>query len=399
MDGIGIVGTGISGIHLALALQARGIATTVYSPRTIEQHRQARLPNCVMRWAPTVQRERSLGVYHHPENEVHAVHVRVEAEAPLAFCGHLPAPANTTDFRVYLPDMLETYLDRGGSLVVDPSAPADLQALAGRHELLVVATGRDGASTVFPRDPLRSPHHEPPRHITAGLYRGVRWPDPAGVEFSIVPGLGEIFQVSFHSFDGPISAITFEGRPGTPLAALAALDHDDDPRGFETAVLDVLRDHAPALFARTDVQAFGLTGSRDLLQGRITPTVRHAWARLDDGTHAMAVGDAWITHDPIAAQGANLGSRCAFLLAAAIAAGGPYDEEFCRRTEQEMWAVAEAPTILSNALLEPPGPAVVAVLVEACADPAVADRFGSGFGDPDDLLALVADHAEPAMAP
>lgn len=135
------------------------------------------------------------------------------------------------------------------------------------------------------------------------------------------------------------------------------------------------------------------------MQGAITPTVRRAWTRLGDGTHVMALGDAWITHDPIGAQGANLGSRCAFLLAAAIDAGGPYDEEFCRRTEHEMWAVAQAPTVLSNALLEPPGPAVVAVLVEACAHPAVADRFGGGFGDPDDLLALFADHTEPAMAP
>jgi hypothetical protein len=397
MSGIGIIGTGISGIQLALCLQAKGIESSVYSARSVEEHRAGRLPNCVMRWAPTVERERSLGVYHHADNEVHAVHVRVEGEAPLAFCGLLPAAANTTDFRLYLPALLEDYLDRGGSLVVGPCGPEDLPALASRHELLVVAAGRDGFSGVFPRDPLRSPHQEPPRHITAGLYRGVRWPEPPGAAFSIIPGLGEVFQVSFHSFDGPISAIAVEGLPGSPLAALSTLDHHDDPAGFHRAVLEVLRDHAPALHDRIDTTTFGLARPLDLLQGQITPTVRQAWTHLDDGTHAIAIGDAWITHDPIAAQGANLGSRCAFLLAEAIAADGPYDDQFCRRTEHEMWQAAEAPTILSNALLEPPGPEVITVLVDACGDQAAADRFAAGFGDPETLLASFTAPASPVM--
>ena len=33
MGGIGIVGTGISGLQLALYLQSAGINTTIYSPR------------------------------------------------------------------------------------------------------------------------------------------------------------------------------------------------------------------------------------------------------------------------------------------------------------------------------------------------------------------------------
>ena len=110
-----------------------------------------------------------------------------------------------------------------------------------------------------------------------------------------------------------MSAIAVEGIPGGPLAALAHLDRDADPTGFDAAVLKIIQEHAPSLRERIDAATFGLTRPRDLLQGQITPVVRRVWANVN-GTYAIALGDAWITHDPIAAQGANLGSRCAFLL-------------------------------------------------------------------------------------
>jgi 2-polyprenyl-6-methoxyphenol hydroxylase-like FAD-dependent oxidoreductase len=394
MSGIGIVGTGISGLQLALYLQAQGVDTTVYSTRSVEEHRVGRLPNCVMRWAPTVHRERALGAYHREDNVVGAVHVRVAAEHPLSFCGRLAEPANTTDFRLYLPDLLEDYQTRGGTLVVGACGPDDLDALGRRHDLVAVAGGRDGFDRVFLPDTARSPHETAPRHITAGLYHGIAWPEPAGVEFSIIPGLGEIFQVSFHSFDGPVSAVTVEGVPGGPLARLAQLDYEHDPHGFEVGLLEILQTHAPSLYERVDRSAFGLTRPLDLLQGRITPVVRRSWTPLDGGSYAIAIGDAWILNDPIAAQGANLGSRCAFVLGAQIVAAGPYHERFCRDAEDLLWQAAEVPTILSNALLEPPTEPILDLLVRASQDRATADQFAEGFGEPDRLLRMLA--GEPA---
>jgi 2-polyprenyl-6-methoxyphenol hydroxylase-like FAD-dependent oxidoreductase len=64
MASIGIVGTGISGLHLALFLQHFGIGSTVYADRTPEQIREGRLPNTVARFEHTRARERQLGVDH-----------------------------------------------------------------------------------------------------------------------------------------------------------------------------------------------------------------------------------------------------------------------------------------------------------------------------------------------
>lgn len=139
---------------------------------------------------------------------------------------------------------------------------------------------------------------------------------------------------------------------------------------------------------QVDSSSFGLTGQLDVLQGRLLPVVRQAWTPLDEGKHALAIGDAWILNDPVAAQGANLGSRSAALLAELIEAGGPYDEAFCRQADSRLWGAAVAPTMLSNALLEPPTPAVIDVLVRAAQDSTFADRFASGFGDPEGMLAM-----------
>jgi hypothetical protein len=103
---------------------------------------------------------------------------------------------------------------------------------------------------------------------------------------------------------------------------------------------------------------------------------------LPSGTLALAIGDAWITNDPLAAQGANLGSHCAWAAAEAIAAGGPFDRAFGARVEAAMWEFAGPVTDFSNALLQPPPPHVVKLITAAASNPVVATAFVSGFADP-----------------
>jgi hypothetical protein len=90
---------------------------------------------------------------------------------------------------------------------------------------------------------------------------------------------------------------------------------------------------------------------------------------------------------PIAAQGANLGSRCAFLLGELITTSLSYDQQFCLEVERKMGELALAPTALSLAMLEPPGPGLNHLLARAATDSAVADRFADGFAHPDALVA------------
>src|ERR1041384_523231 len=99
---------------------------------------------------------------------------------------------------------------------------------------------------------------------------------------------------------------------------MTRLRYEDNPRHFEITALALLREHAPSIYNRIDLRAFGLTRPLDLLQGAITPMVRQGYARLENGRFAMAIGDVHVVNDPLIAQGGNTASHSAWALGQAI---------------------------------------------------------------------------------
>jgi 2-polyprenyl-6-methoxyphenol hydroxylase-like FAD-dependent oxidoreductase len=391
MTTIGITGAGYSGLTLALRLQQLGIDTTVYAGSTPDAMRSARLPNTVGRFGRAVASERSLGVDDDPgpDRTITGIQFRAGPPVDLAYEGRFTTAPRATDFRLLLPELVERYSAGGGRLVITPDIDAaEVERRAADHELMVVAVGRRSVSALFPVDPARSPYTTPQRLVVAGLFHGLAAPDPLAVSLNVSPGAGEIVQMPLRTAAGPASSILLDAVPGGPLAELASRPADDD--GFAAALLDALRRHAPAVAGRVDPAAFALTGPTDWLQGAIVPTVRHASCRTTSGTTVVAIGDAWITNDPITAQGANLGSRCAWVAAEHIAGGGPYDEAFGRRLEAAMWEQAAPATAFTNAFLQPPPPHVGRLLVAAAGSRAVADRYVDLFDDPAAMWATVA---------
>ncbi|HEX5506717.1 MAG TPA: styrene monooxygenase/indole monooxygenase family protein [Thermomicrobiales bacterium] len=384
MTSIGIVGSGIAGLHLGLFLQQRGIPATLYSDRTPEQLRAGRLPNSVARFEHTRARERALGVAHWdtPDFGMFCAHFRINGEPPLTFRGDLSRPASFVDMRLYLPALLEDFAARGGRVEIGALDANDVARLARGHDLLVVASGRASLTELFPRRPERSPYTAPQRRLCCGLFRGIAYPQPLGLSFNIAPGHGEVFQAPFLSAAGRVSSLLFEAIPGGELEPITRLRYDDDPRRFEALVLALLRDHAPAIYERVDPAAFGLLGPLDLLQGAITPTVRRGYAPLDGDTYAVAVGDVHVLNDPVLGQGANTASHAAWVLGEAIAAGGPFDAGFCRDVEGRIWEYARPVTEWTNASLQPPAPHAVELFVAAARDQAIADELVDNFNAP-----------------
>lgn len=380
MPGIAIVGAGISGLHLALRLQQAGMPTTLYAERTPEEIAGGRPPNLAVRFEHTRARERQLGVAPWDEPE-HGMSGATFVAPDLRFWGALTDQGSAVDFRIYLPQLMADYAERGGRLeYLAPDVEA-INRLARQHDIVVVASGRRSVTELFPRDPGRSPNTEPQRKITAGLYRGIAQDPRNGLHFQLCPDVGEIFSIALHTREGIVRGINIEAIPGGPLEYLSTIDYEDDPPAFTRAVLKELAEYAPELRERVDEREFDLPRPNDVIQGGITPTVRTGWAALPDG-YAIAVGDAWVVNDPISGQGANLGSHNAFTLAEEILAGPPYDEHFCRRAEARMWELAGPVTEWSNAFLLPPPPHALELLAAASADQRIADAFVDNFNDP-----------------
>jgi 2-polyprenyl-6-methoxyphenol hydroxylase-like FAD-dependent oxidoreductase len=397
MKNIGIIGAGIAGLHLGLLLQQNGVSTTLYIEQTPEQLLSGRLPNIVIRSAPTCERERRLGVayWDTPELHVQQFHVYVGGPHPLAFVGDFERPVSIVDMRIYCARLLKEFAARGGQIVVGEVQAGDVERLSEEHDLIVVAVGRGSLAVLFPRVPDRSPYDKPQRLIVAGLFRGITHPQPLAFGVNVVRGHGEILELPAFSFEPHLTGVAFELIPGGAFDALWQTRYEDDPPRFDTTALRLLREHTPHIYARIQPEHFGLTRPLDLLRGAITPTARRGYTQLANGAYVMAIGDVYTLMDPIIGQGANTAAHGAWTLGQAILAheGDIFDEGFCRRVEERMWAYAGPVTEMSNARLRPPSPHILEILAAAAQHQVIADAYVNGYNQPDELWRILSSPA------
>ncbi|GAA4667374.1 styrene monooxygenase subunit StyA [Amycolatopsis dongchuanensis] len=393
MDGIGIVGAGIAGLHLGLLLRRHGVPVTIYSDRTPEQLAAGRMLNSVAHHHATVERERELGVDHWDAEEYYYFghHHYLGGPQPLVFPGFFTAPSRAIDYRIYLPRLLEDFVARGGEFDVRPVQAADVTLLSERHELVVIASGRGTMSAMFPRRADKSPYDTPQRKLCVGLYEGVAPSEPRGVTMSVAPGHGELLEIPIFSAAGHVTALLFENVPGGDLEVLAELGYDEDPAGFEKVVLEKTRQHHPATFERIDPARFRLTGPLDLLQGGVLPSVREDYARLPNGRYVVALGDAHVVVDPVIGQGANCASYSAWELGRTILEDPNFDERFCRKVADRRRNRVHATADWTNLMIRtPPPPHLLRMFGAMAQHREIADEFTENFSWPDrqwDILA------------
>ncbi len=393
---IAVVGVGIAGLHLALLLQRAGVDPVLHGDRTPDDLRSGRMLNTVARFGRIRRLEQELDLGHLPARtsgvRFTLRHNPAVGNPELSFRGEIDEPWSFVDMRIVQADALEAYLERGGRYELGVLDDDALVALGERFDLVVVAAGRRGLDTLFGVDHERSPFSAPQRELCAMFVEGLGTLEGADFGYHVIPAVGELFQPAFTSFDGEIAGLLFEGVPGGPYAQLAAMDYATDPAAYDARVFELLSELTPDVAALADPTTFGVRGPLDVLRGAITPRVRHATTRLPSGTYALAVGDAWVTNDPVTGQGANTASHCAAVAAQAILGGGPYDEAFCRRVEEAMWAFAGPVTAWTNATLGPPADHVVGAFVAAAGDARVADALIANFNDPPTMWSVLSSH-------
>ena len=384
MTSIAIVGSGVSGLHLGLFLQQHDVPVTLYTDKTAEQIAAGRLLNTVAHHHHTLERERALGVHHWDASEYGYVchqHSIVGTPEPVRFRGDFAHPSSIIDYRLYLPRLLEDYLERGGDVVVGEIDVQAIERISEDHDLVVVAAGR-GMGAMFAPLPEKCPYDKPQRRLSAGIYHGVRYSEPKGVGVHLSLGHGEMLELPITSREGFATALLFENIPGGDLEVLADVSYDDDPRGHDELVLRKLEQHYPMCFERVDSASFCLQGPTDLLQGALTPVVREDYVRLDNGTFALAMGDAHCVVDPVNGQGANSASYSAWVIGNAILEDLAVDEQFCRRVARERQAFVYGVSDWTNMILNPE-PHVVGLLMAMAQNKALCDAYTQNFNHPD----------------
>lgn len=389
MARVGIIGLGISAAHLALLLQQYQLDTVIYLERPLEQLASSRLPNVVVRYGRTRDRENALSVdyWKGPEEDISSVCYTIYGDKTLSFCGSATRPLSAVDFRNYLSALFRTYRDRGGELRICTFDESTIGRVAEEHDLVVLAAGRSSLTNLFPRDDERSSISAPLRVFCAGIYEGLRRPRPLSLNIAVIPGVGEVFHTPFTTNRGHAAALFIEGVPNGPLD-MSKLRHESV--SIEPIVLGMLEEHAPVVLASVRRERFRLAGDVEFVQGAITPVVRKGWASLGGGRYAMALGDAWVLNDPVTGQGANAASDCAAILADCILSSERFGEAFCQNAENRMWQRMRPVVEWTNAVLRGGQfPHLNEIIDAATTEKVVANAFVDNLDDPEAMWACI----------
>ncbi|MDA3647591.1 FAD-binding oxidoreductase [Saccharopolyspora indica] len=392
-----IVGAGQAGLQLALGLQAEQYEVTLVSGRTPEQIRGGRVMSTQAMFGTALAAERARGLNFWDGEAPPITGLRKVVEKPgegrlLDWRGRFSRPAQSVDQRVKMARWLELFAERGGAVEYRDITASELDEMAARHDLAVVATGAGELGRIFERDARHSPFTAPQRALAVAYVRGAApspdEPDAGLLRATSIPGVGDIYVIPGCTFGGACDVLLYEGIPGGPMDCWS-----DRPGGGEqwARMLELMREHLPWEHAR--FAGAELTDERATLTGGVTPVVRKPVAELPSGAVVLGMGDAVVANDPITGQGANVASRCAESYLDSIVARGAqeFDRSWMQRSFEEFWRHARHVVSWTNTSLRPAQPHVQRLVAAAARHPEIRDRFADGFDDPADFQTWLLD--------
>ena len=386
MRNITIVGAGQSGLQLGLGLLQKGYRVRLISNRTADDIATGKVMSSQFMFGDALQSERDLGINYWEKQCPYTAGLGVILPKPdgsgkaLDWVYALDKPGQAVDQRVKYPGWMKKLQELGGELVIRDASVADLENYARSGDLVIVAGGKGDIAKLFERDAERSPFDKPMRALALTYVTGlVPYTPMSRVSFNLIPTVGEYFVFPALTTTGPCEIMVFEGIPGGPMDCWNDVKTPDQHLARS---VEVLNKFLPWEGERA--KNVKLTDANGILSGRFAPTVRKPIARLPSGALVLGMADTVVLNDPITGQGSNNAAKCARVYLKSILDNGtkPFDGAWMRKTFDEYWNYAQFVTGWTNAMLQPPPPHVVNLLVAAQSKPKVGKAFVNGFDDP-----------------
>ena len=286
------------------------------------------------------------------------------------WAARLEQPAQSVDQRLKMPACMEELERRGGKVVLSEATLPDLETLAREHDLVIVAAGKGEVAQLFERDASRSPYGAPQRALALTYVTGLEpRPEFSAVAFNLIPTVGEYFVFPALTTSGACEIMVFEGIPGGPMDCWSDVTSPQEHLARSKWVLETFLPWEAARAGNVE-----LTDANGVLAGRFPPTVRKPVGELPSGAVVLGLADAVVLNDPITGQGSNNASKAAASYLASIRANPAtgrstaVDAGHLRR----YWQYAQYVTTWTNAMLGPPPPHVLELLVAGNEHQAVA---------------------------
>jgi 2-polyprenyl-6-methoxyphenol hydroxylase-like FAD-dependent oxidoreductase len=397
MTTVAIIGAGQTGASAALALAKRGVEVTLYSDRSQESLRQdVPATGTAVLFGDALQAERDLGLrsYRDVAPVTYGMSHRVVGEGGIELIGFDGAfdgfIAEGIDARLKADDRITEFRSLGGKFVVGAVDADGLDAIAAAHDLTLVATGKGGLSSLFPRDESRSFFSGPQRHVLMLTVKGLGFDDSVFAHRSRAGGRHAAFSFNaengeawwgpyYHKDAGPAWSFLSWARPGSAWERrLAAATSAESALRI---VVDLHREFLPWDLPEVLQLELIPEDPHAWLKGAVAPEVRSGVGHTRSGRAVASLGDTSIAYDPLAGQGAQSGLiQTALYVDRILTHDGPFDERWIRDAFETFYLQrGAAGELVTRLFLGHPGTDAIAQILISAANG--SERFaGQLFG-------------------
>lgn len=221
---VAIIGLGIAGLHAAYALRNEDLCeVTVFNNKTAEEVRTGRIPSTQTHFQQILNSEKLFRIPDYgPVHEIHKMELRFNDS--LSIKGRLKERAVTIDQRIYLAALIDNLKAMKIQHENKRIHSADLPRLASEFDLIVDCTGKIGPIGDFKNYCELEMPEKPLRVCSAGFFHGITPDEENKMCIHVVPGQGELFEVSTYTGHGAVRTFLLEAVPGSELDCIKTND-------------------------------------------------------------------------------------------------------------------------------------------------------------------------------
>jgi hypothetical protein len=375
---IAVIGSGTAGLQLAYALR-NDFDVTVIHAHSSGKIKNGRIMSTQVHFGSTINREERFQMpIWKDADPIQSIHISIGEQK--LFVGRLKEPAFSVDQRLYFSLCMDDLVKKRVKFRQERIHEKHLDHLVEEFDLVIDCTGKFGPLFSFPKEEELSPFNTPQRKCIVGYFNGIKPNEPLGISVTILPGLGEMFEIPAITNKGPVTILFLMAIPDKELDCFKGTKNSER---FTDSMKDITLVFFPAIHERINKDHFKIADSPAFLQTAITPVIRRPYT-VHKNKLVVGCGDSVYLNDPITGQGCNLSSYCAEQLYETLLQHkhSHWDlklgEDYWTRTKP----MVEKVTKWSNAMTQEMPPHIIQMLMSGTSSQEAADEIAAWFADP-----------------
>ncbi|WP_163139648.1 styrene monooxygenase/indole monooxygenase family protein [Bacillus sp. 22-7] len=373
-----IIGSGTAGLQLAYSLKEEFDVTVIHS-NSSDKIRNGRIMSTQVHFGSTRTRENRFKMPKWEDKTLlKSIHMTIGNQK--LFVGRLKEPALSVDQRFYFSHCLKDLENQGVSFRLIRVNKDQLESLADEFDLTIDCSGKSGPLFPFPIEKQLSPIQVPQRKCIVGYFLGVKPNDPPGVSVTVLPEIGEMFEIPAMTEQGPVTILFIMAVPGRELDVFKEIK---DVKEFTNQMKNITQMYFQDIHDRIQQNIFALSDDKAFLNVAIKPVIRKPYVIFKNKI-VVGCGDSVFLNDPITGQGCNLSSICAEQLYETLIQykNSIWDirigETYWDRTKTVVKEVTEWTNAMTQALPQH----VVQILLAGAENQKIADEVAEWFANP-----------------